>query len=549
MGLTTGPPGPTPGVGPADVTAPVVRELRALVDELRVLAGAGSAARPLPPLPELRGAAPEPALARWFRSVLEAGSTPPPALRTLVDQAVERLTAGAAATGAGAAPEPRPLDGARDAALRLLAAAAAEVSAGRGAAPAPASAPGAATPVDRALALRVLAEEVRRAVVAEIGTEPPFVAAPAAAEDPGNAGAALLGWLRTAAARAGVPLESLAPAIEAGAERAQALLPGGSGSTALAAALDAARDVIGRGLDAARDAAPRAGVAPVAVLVAEIANAVSEALGPGAALARPPATVPDPGHAAEALVGWLRGDATRAGASPALLAEAVDVGAERALTALAGADPAARAAVETVRGWIGRGLAGGAESPPSPLYRPDLPVWSAASAGRTRGRRGDRGDRVPAIGEDERPPPSPRGPPARGRPGAEDEPASENPTEGPMQCIRRCLEALFAGDTAAFTAEWVYPACFWIDGRWFACVDEAALGAFQGRLLRARRERGVVGGRVLLLRVDPVSESAALAHALVSEERSDGGPAREVESLYTTVRTGGGWRVASAIAK
>jgi hypothetical protein len=196
VGLTTRPPGATPGVGLTEPPAPVLRELRAIVDELRALAGAAAASRGLPPLPELRGAAPEPALARWFRAALESGPLAAAALRDLVEQAVQRLAAGGSAT----APEGRPLEGARYTALRLLSAAAADVAAGLGGAvaPAPAAMPAA---VDRTLALRVLAEEVRRAVVQQIGAEPPFVAPPAAAEDPGNAGAALLGWLRTAAAR------------------------------------------------------------------------------------------------------------------------------------------------------------------------------------------------------------------------------------------------------------------------------------------------------------------------------------------------------------
>jgi len=45
-----------------------------------------------------------------------------------------------------------------------------------------------------------------------------------------------------------------------------------------------------------------------------------------------------------------------------------------------------------------------------------------------------------------------------------------------------------------------------------------------------------------------VSESVALEHVLASEERTDR-RGREAETLYTTVRTDGGWRVAVAVAK
>jgi hypothetical protein len=540
VGLTTRPPGGVPGGGLPEPGAPVPRELRALIEELRSLvAAAGTAARALPPLPEPTGAAPEPALARWFRAALDSGSLPAPALRSLVDQAVERL-----AGASGVAPEARPLEAAREALLRLVAAA--EGSPGR--APA-APAPPPAAPPDQALALRMLAEEIRRAVVDVIGTEPPWVAPPAAAEDPGNAGAALLGWLRTAAARAGVPLATLETAIEAGAGRALALLPPAGGSAALAAAITAARDVVGRGLDAAR-AASAAGQGPLEVLVAEIAGATGELLGPGATLLPPPAVSGDPGHAAQLISGWLRGAMLGTGASPQAIRAAVDAGSARAL-ATAGADPAGRAVIEATRGLIGQALAPSRESPGAPqlLYRPDLPPRSVAGPG----GRGvvDGGERVQPIGEDD----GARGHPRRGAGGAPsgDGPAGEEPpaaggTEGPMQCIRRCVDALLAGDAAAYTAEWVYPACFWIDGRWLACADQAALASLQARILRGRRERGVVGGRILLLRVDPVSESVALVHVLASEERGDR-RAREVETLYTTVRADGGWRVAVAVAK
>ncbi|HUO79273.1 MAG TPA: hypothetical protein VMU00_03950 [Steroidobacteraceae bacterium] len=539
MGLTTRPPGAAGGAGVPELPAPVPHELAALVEELRTLAGAAPGTPSLPPLPGLRGAAPELALARWFRSVLEPGTVAPPALRELIERAVERLGAARPPAAAGS----RPLENARDAALRLLGAAAAETGPGQGAAPAPA-APG---PADLALALRVLAEEVRRAVVLELGSEPPYLAPPAAAEDPGNAGAALLGWLRAAAARAGVPLGALAPAVEAGAANARALLPQAAGAGALAAALEAARAVVARGLGAAGAAAATAAPGPLAVLVAEIATSAGERL---AALAPPPAVSEDPAQAAEALLGWLRAAAVRGGAGPPALSAAVAEGTERALASFAGAgaDPAARAAIELTRAWIDRGLAAGTPAgPPALLYRPDVPGRPAGGPGRSRPR--DGGERVLPIGAEERPPGGRGRPGGEPRPEAAAEPAAENPTEGPMQCIRRCVDALYAGDGAAFSAEWLFPACFWVDGRWLCCADEAELAALQERLLRAGRERGVVTARLLLLRVDPVSEAAALVHALIGEARADGSLVREAQVLYTTLRSAGGWRVAVAIAR
>jgi hypothetical protein len=202
VGLTTRPPGALPGPGLPERPVPALPELAALLEELRalVIARGAAGARPLPPLPET-GAATDLALGRWLRAALGSASLAPETLKGLVEEAFQRLAADGAA-----APEPRALEAAREMALRLVASA--DVPERAAAAP--------AGPVDRGLALRILAEEIRRAVGESTGAEPPFVAAPAAAEDPGNAGAALLGWLRTAAARVGVPLEALAPAVEIG---------------------------------------------------------------------------------------------------------------------------------------------------------------------------------------------------------------------------------------------------------------------------------------------------------------------------------------------
>lgn len=421
MGLTTRPPGTGPGVGPAESSAPVPRELRALAEQIRALASEAASDRPFPPWPELRATPPEAVLARWFRSALESGHLTPAALKELVEAAVARLAA--SATPAASRP---PLDAARDVALRLLAVA---------------------------------------------GATPP---------GPGAAAA-------------------------------------------------------------------------MTVFIAQVAKAVSEAAGRGASLAPPPVAAEDPSHAAQALVGWLRTAAPRSGASPALLAAAVEAGAARALETLArtSADPEGRAAIETARALIARGLAAG-EGPSGPfplLYRPDMPPRAAVAGTRVRGPGGH--ERVLPVGEEERAPLRDPRPASAGEEstGAPAEPVADNPIEGPMQCIRRTVDALLAADTRTFTAQWVYPACFWIDGRWLACDDEAALGDLQARILRGRRERGVAGGRILLLRVDPAGDAVALVHVLLSEERQDGGTVREVEALYTTVRTADGWRVAAALAK
>jgi hypothetical protein len=493
--LTTQPPGAAP---PSPVPEPppaLLRELRALIEQVRAIAIARepAAARVLPPLPDTGGGQ-DPSVARWFRTALGPGGLGAAELKGLVEEAFQRL----AATGAEPAAAARPLEAARETALRLVAAAVPEAPGAVAGAGATAD-PSAPLPVaiDQALALRVLAEEVRNAVVAATGAAPPFVAAPAAADDPGNAGAALLGWLRTAAQRAGVPLATLEPAIDAGLTRALAVLP--EGTSALAAALAGAREVIGRGLEAARAAPAAAALVPPVEEPPNAAGAVPAGVPAGGG-------IPQAGGANASLAVWLRGEAGRAAAAPA-------------------ADLAAR----------------------MPLFGPGATTRPAAGP---RGRAADQHERVPAIGEGED-----DGAARRRRPDADDGPApghderAEAPTEGPMQCIRGVVETLLAGDAAGFTALWVYPACFWIDGRWLGCADAGALATLQARILRGRRERGVTGGRILLLRVDPVGDRVALVHALLAEERDGQASPREVEALYTTVRTEGGWRVAVAVTK
>jgi hypothetical protein len=430
VGLTTRPPGAGTGVGPAESGTAPSRELRALVAEIRALASASAGS--LPSWPDPRGSTNEPALARWFRTALESAQLAPAALKELVEAAAARLAAGAAVA------EPRALEAARDAVLRLLAVATAEVAGG----------------------------------------------APAATASPEGPGAA----------------ESMA------------------------------------------------------VLAEAVATAVGQAVGRAGASPAPPAgATEDPSAAARALAGWLRAEAARSGASPARLALAVEAGAARALEVLTstGAGAAARAAIESARALIARQLASdeGTSGAVPLLYRPDVPRRPAAGGNRLRAPGGH--ERVLPVGEDERAPPrdGSDAPAGEDFAGSRSGPGVDSPTEGPMRCIRRTIEALLAGDTRGYTAQWVYPACFWIDGHWLACPDETALAEFQARLLRGRLERGAAGGRILLLRVDPVGDAVALVHVLLSEERSDGGAAREVEALYTAVRTAGGWRVAAAFAR
>ena len=121
--------------------------------------------------------------------------------------------------------------------------------------------------------------------------------------------------------------------------------------------------------------------------------------------------------------------------------------------------------------------------------------------------------------------------------------------QGPMDCIRRYFDAYVAGDSADYAAQWVYPACVWSGGRWTAYPNATACALGNDEYVQAARTAGIVGGRIVMLRVEPTSEDVALVHGVFTRERADGSVAAETEAAYTTVRTAAGWRVAVCVVK
>jgi hypothetical protein len=124
-----------------------------------------------------------------------------------------------------------------------------------------------------------------------------------------------------------------------------------------------------------------------------------------------------------------------------------------------------------------------------------------------------------------------------------------NDLQGPMDCIRRYFDAYLAGDSTGYAAQWVYPACVWSGGRWSAYANAAACAQGNDEYTRKARGEGIVGGRVVMLRVEPTTEDVAVVHAVFERERADGTLAGETETAYTTVRTEAGWRVAVCVVK
>jgi len=415
-------PASAPGAA-ATPQVPVTPPLKALVEALRSLYQSPT---PLPPLPEVPGDSAEAAVQRWLRQSFPAGRAPVVELRLLVDEAQARVQ--------GSGNESSALVSARTALLRALS-------------PPPSSASRSPATPDRSSALRTLVETVRTAVSAEIGLSTPLSLPLAAAGEPGNAGAVLLGWLRATAAGAGVPPRSLVAAVETGVARALATLSATGGGTALEDTIAQARDVVLRGLDAAPAARTGAGL--------------------HLELTPPPPFLPG-----------LR-------------------------------DPAAARAL------------------------------ASEDAGALRRR-----DRVEAVGDEDR-----LAREAQSDPEPAPAPDADEPPDTPMQCIRRHVECLQGGDSQRYAENWVYPACTWLDGEWSGYLDAAACIAGTPRLREAGAGSGSDGTKILMLRVEPVSDQVALVHAALADTDAQGRTAREYDVVYTTVRTPAGWRVAVCLGR
>jgi hypothetical protein len=416
--------------------------------------------------------------------------------------------------------------------------------------PAPAGgprAPGArASGADPGTALRLLVEEIVTAARGSLEALPRLV--PTATSDPRETATALLQWLSAAIAN-GAPPAGLAEAIERGYARVLenlAELPAGSQESA--ERVNLARDLIlaglgaGAGTGAAGDARARALDAPaLRILVEELKSAVIEELGP---VDPPPRPTPgeDPGNVAAALVRWLRAAASAANVPLARLQGRVEGALEttRATLDSLGLPAAAHAelerASEVLLGALGRGARPAPEDP-VPTYRPDLPVPAGMRAARPR---------VPVV-------------PARSRtlPGAvEAEDGADDgeapatggndapDLKGPMELIRRYFEDFHSPVPGACAEHFVYPACSWQAGRWAGHADERTLAAALEKLRAGLRARGMAGGRILMLRVEPLGTTLALVHARMTREDAAGRVLDEFEVAYSTVRTAAGWRIA-----
>jgi hypothetical protein len=115
--------------------------------------------------------------------------------------------------------------------------------------------------------------------------------------------------------------------------------------------------------------------------------------------------------------------------------------------------------------------------------------------------------------------------------------------------IREYFAAFLRGDSDAYAAQWVYPACIQSKGQWRALANPAACRESNENYLREAREQGMVGGRILELTARAEGADAAWVEARFSREGAAGRVIAETRSSYLVVRTADGWRVAVCVAK
>lgn len=570
----TPPPPRTPALDAAAALRVFVEEVRAAA-ETRLVQGARPAA--LPPLPDADPGNAAAALLRWLRAAAARSETPVPAaaLREVVETAyaraadtLQRAALAAPPSARTAAPSQQDvlasareaLASARELVVRGM------VGDARAATRMPAmEAPATerATPTERAPATAQDAPRV----------EPVATTRGGAVRDAMPSGTA---------AREGTPMPG---APSTGARVAMPPLASGGAVATPATSPPAAAATTTVAPTAVR-VPPVDPIATLRTFVEEVRVRLQANVGAARMPAASPPIVADPRGAslAPALLRWLTTAVAEKGVALPPLQDAVRTAFARVdagLAAVAGGEssPALAQVRETlvqVRDQVLRGLGASPEREERVAVRVDTPSPRAETT--TAVVAAPRGEARAEIVADPRGVPVPTGAPVvrdarpkdrvepvdverRRGTGRELEAVEPSPREstddrrdgadlqGPMDCVRRYFDAYLAGDSAAYAAQWVYPACVWSDGQWSAYPDAQACAAGNDAYTARLRLRGVVGGRIVMLRVEPTSVDAAVVHGVFTRERADGTVISEVEAAYTTVNTEEGWRVAVCIVK
>jgi hypothetical protein len=122
-------------------------------------------------------------------------------------------------------------------------------------------------------------------------------------------------------------------------------------------------------------------------------------------------------------------------------------------------------------------------------------------------------------------------------------------TEAALERVREYFAAVQRGDSEAYAAQWVYPACVHAGGQWQTLPNPEACRESNDRYLRELKDMGVTGGRILELTAREVGSGAAWVDGRFSREGAAGRVIAEVRSSYLVVRTGEGWRVAVCVVR
>ncbi|MFZ8965454.1 MAG: hypothetical protein ACO203_10275 [Steroidobacteraceae bacterium] len=121
--------------------------------------------------------------------------------------------------------------------------------------------------------------------------------------------------------------------------------------------------------------------------------------------------------------------------------------------------------------------------------------------------------------------------------------------EAAQDRIRSYFDAYLRGDSAVYAEQWVYPACVYSLGRWWAMADPETCIAANQEYQREALARGMIGGRLLELSARAEGRDTVWVDARFSREGSAGQVIDEVRAACLVVRDGPAWRVAVCVLR
>ena len=121
--------------------------------------------------------------------------------------------------------------------------------------------------------------------------------------------------------------------------------------------------------------------------------------------------------------------------------------------------------------------------------------------------------------------------------------------EPALDRVREYFAAFLRGDSEAYAAQWVYPACIFSGGCWTTLVNPQACRESNDRYTHSARVQGMKGGRILELSARAEGRDAAWVDGRFAREGAAGRVIAETRASYLVLRTGEGWRVAVCVVK